>query len=124
VPLSVAATVAPWTPVAGLTPVSVGTAGAFTVKVCAALVPLPVVTVTLRAPDVAVDASVSVAVSDVAVVAVTPLTVTPLPLTATVVVPATKFVPVSVAVMTAPAAPLAGVIKVSVGADEDGEDGV
>ena len=56
---------------------------AVTVKVTAVLVPLGVVTVTLRAPVVAFAAIVNVAVSEVGPVTFTALTVTPAPLTCT-----------------------------------------
>jgi hypothetical protein len=61
VPVRVTGTLAPWTPVAGLTDVNVG-AGGLTVKTTAALVPPLVVTVTLAAPGVALAAMVDVAV--------------------------------------------------------------
>ena len=82
-------------PFAGIVKVDVGACDATTVKTCGALVPLAVVTVTLSAPSVALDAIVNVAVIDVLFTTVTLPTVTPVPLTATVA-PLRKLVPVSV----------------------------
>ncbi len=66
VPVSVTATVLPWVPRFGETPVSVGAAVAgLTVKVCPPLVPPAVVTVTVRAPAVAAGSITKLAVSDV-----------------------------------------------------------
>ena len=68
---------------------------ALTVKTTAAVVPAEVVTVTLRAPVVAVAAIVKVAVIWVALTTMTLLTVTAVEETVTVA-PETKFVPVRV----------------------------
>src|SRR5436305_1885675 len=62
VPVKVTGIVAPCTPLDGAIAVRVGTA-AFTVKAAVPVVPPAVVTVTLRAPKVAVAATVRVAVS-------------------------------------------------------------
>jgi hypothetical protein len=61
VPVSVAGTLVPWTPLAGPTEVSVGADG-FTVNAAALLVPPLVVTVTFAAPVAALAAFVNVAV--------------------------------------------------------------
>ena len=74
VPVRVTGTLAPWTPLAGAIAVRVG-AAALTVKTTGAVVPPVVVTVTLRAPVVAVAAMVNVAVIWVALTTVTLLTV-------------------------------------------------
>ena len=60
-PARVTATLVPWTPLAGLTEVSVG-AGGFTVNTAGPLVPPLVVTVTFAAPVAAVAPIVNVAV--------------------------------------------------------------
>ena len=86
-----------------------------TVKTTAAVVPAEVVTVTLRAPVVAVAEIVSVAVIWVALTTVTLLTVMPVEETATVA-PARKFVPVRVTGTEAPWMPLEGAMEVRVGA--------
>jgi len=62
VPAKVTATLAPCAPDVGVMPVSVGAAGALTVKVMALLVPPDVVAVMLWAPVAAVDAITNVAV--------------------------------------------------------------
>jgi hypothetical protein len=112
-PVKVTGTLAPGTPLAGLTDVSTG-AGGFTVNTAALLVPPLVVTVRFAAPVAAVAATVSVAVIFVALTTVTLPAVTPGLLTATVA-PATKLVPVRVTGTLAPSAPLAGLTEVSVG---------
>jgi hypothetical protein len=101
VPVSVTSTELPWPPEFGLTLVNAGAGGADTVNVFALLVPLAVVTVTLRAPSVAFRAIVNVAVIDVLLPTFKSLTVTPVPLTAIPVTP-TKFVPISVTGTTVP----------------------
>jgi hypothetical protein len=72
-----------------------GAAEAFTVNVCAPLVPAGVITVTLPAPGVAFAAIVKVAVIVVLFTTAKLLPDSPVPLYATAA-PATKFVPVSV----------------------------
>jgi hypothetical protein len=99
------------------------TGAAFTVNVCAPVVPAVVVTVTLRPPVAAPAATANVAVIDVALATVTLLAVTPLPLTA-IVAPATKFVPVNVTAPLVPAVIAAGPTLVSVGAATADGDGV
>ena len=74
-------------------------------KVCGALVPAAVVTVTVWAPVVARAAIAMSTVSDVALLTITLLAVTPPLLTVTVVAPITKLVPVSVAVTVVPRLP-------------------
>ena len=72
-------------------------------------------TVTPTAPSGALGAITKFAVSEESFVTTTLFTVTPLPTTATVVAPATKFVPASVTATVAPTAPLVGVTAVAVG---------
>jgi hypothetical protein len=98
------------------------TGAAFTVNVCALVVPPVVVTVTLCAPVVAFAATAKVAVIDVALATVTLLAVMPLPLTARVA-PVAKFVPVNVTAMLVPAVADAGLTLVSVGDATDGVEG-
>ena len=106
VPVSVTATVAPWVPCAGAMAVRVGAAGGRPiVKVCPPLVPVTVVTVTVRGPSVAVGSSTKLAVSDVALPTTTLAIVTPPPATVTVVAPPTKLVPVSVTATVVPRMP-------------------
>lgn len=62
VPVSVTATVFPCTPEAGLSAVSVGVCG-LTVNVCVPLVPLAVVTLTVRSPMAASTATTKFAVN-------------------------------------------------------------
>ena len=90
-----------------MTLVSVGAPGAgrLIVKIRAPLVPMAVVTVTVRAPLAAVGSSTKLAVSDVLLPTTTLLTVTPLPPTVTVVAPTTKLVPVSVTATVVPRMP-------------------
>ena len=59
--MRITGTLVPWTPLAGLTEVSVG-AGGFTVNAAGPLVPPLVVTVTFAAPIAALASIVSVAV--------------------------------------------------------------
>jgi hypothetical protein len=96
---------------------------AFTVKVCAAVVPPVVVTARPRAPVAAAASIATVAVINVALTTLTLLTVTPLPVTA-IVAPATKFVPVTATVSDVPAVPLVGAMLLSVGVATDGDVGV
>ena len=85
----------PCAPVFGAIDVSVGTAGAVTVRVRpVAAEPPGAVTFTVCAPSVAVGEIAQLAVTDVAVDAVG-VHATPLAVTVTAVVPA-RFVPVSV----------------------------
>ncbi len=117
VPFSVTVILAPRDAAPGASDVRVGFtgAGAFTVKVWAALLPAVVATVTLRAPTAAVAAITNVAVSLVELATVTPVTETPVPLTATVV-PGRKLDPASVTATLVPCVPPFGVIEVSTGA--------
>ena len=107
VPISVIATVAPWMPSFGVTLVSVGAPGGGRpiVKIRGPLVPMAVVTVTVREPSAAAGSITKLAVSDVLLLTVTLVTVAPLPPTATVVAPATKLVPVSVTATVVPRMP-------------------
>ena len=86
-------------------------AAALTVKGTAEVVPPAVVTVTLRAPEVAAAAMVNVAVIWVALTTATLLTVTPVEETVTVA-PAMKFAPVRVTGTLAPWAPFTGAMEV------------
>jgi hypothetical protein len=117
VPVKVTATVDPVSPMAGLIDVSVGGGGVM-LKVTGGLVPYKVVSVTVAAPKAALAAMVKVAVSSLELITPTLETDTPGLLTATVPV-AKKFVPVNVTGTLAPASPLAGVIDVMVGAQEE-----
>ena len=90
-------------------------AGGTTLKGTAALVPPAVVTVTLRAPNVAATSTVNLAVMLVELETAKLLGVTPLPSTFTVVAPATKLVPVRVTVGAVPVMPVVGDIDASVG---------
>ena len=112
-PVRVTGTLEPCTALAGVMEVRLG-AAALTVKTAAAVVPPVVVTVTLRAPNVAVAAIDSVAVICVALTTATSLTVTPVEETATVA-PETKFVPVRVTGTLTPCGPLVGAMEVRVG---------
>jgi hypothetical protein len=114
VPVSVTVCDPPCAPVVGLSDVSVGVGG-LTVKVWVPLVPPAVVTVTVRALSVALDAMVKSAVMDVPLTTDTFATVTPLPLTATLA-PVTKFVPVSVSLTVVPVTPVVALRLVRVGA--------
>ena len=107
VPVSVTATVVPRMPSFGVTLVSVGapSAGGVIVKIRGPLVPVAVVTVTVRSPSAAAASSTTVAVSDVVLLTTTLVTVAPLPPTATVVAPTTKLVPVSVTATVLPRTP-------------------
>jgi hypothetical protein len=95
VPVNVTDRVAPCSPDDGSIAANVGD-DELTVKVTAPLVPLGVLTVTLRAPLGAAGIITRVAVSDVPLTTVTEVPVTPVPLIARVVAPKTKFVPVNV----------------------------
>jgi hypothetical protein len=116
VPVRVTGTAVPCSPLFGLTDVSVGAGGRFTVNGTPLLVPPAVVTVTLLAPVAAVPEIVNVAVICVPLTTVTLLTVIPLLPGLTVVAPVTKFVPVSVTDTAVPCAPLFGLTVVRVGA--------
>jgi hypothetical protein len=105
-------TALPTLPEFGCTCVIVG--AAVTVNVTALLVPLGVVTVTLRAPVAAFAAIVNVVVIVVPVTLVAP-TVTPAPLTWTTVWPGTKSVPVIVTFTAVPTFPEVGWICVIAG---------
>lgn len=111
VPVIVIGTLVPRTPEAGLMEVMVGPR---TVKVSALLVRPLDVTVTLRAPVVAVEDMVNTAVTVVGLVTVTPLTVMPAPDTLTAVVPDSP-VPVRVTFTVVPRRPEFGEIEVSTG---------
>jgi hypothetical protein len=113
-PARVTATLVPWTPLAGLTEVSVG-AGGFTVNTAGPLVPPLVVTVTFAAPVAAVAPIVNVAVILVELTTVTPPTAIPGLLTATVA-PATKTPPIRVTGTLVPWSPLAGLTDTRTGA--------
>src|SRR5439155_23765371 len=76
-------------------------------------VPNVVVAVTLRSPNVALDAMVNTAVAEVELIKLTALTAMPTP--ASTVIGATKSCPVSVTLTVRPGAPLAGVIEVIMG---------
>jgi len=82
---------------------------------CALVVPIAVLTVTLRGPNAEPAASTNFAVIVVALVTATLLAVTPDPLTFTLVAPAMKFVPVSVSVTVFPVTPVVALNDVSVG---------
>ncbi len=113
-PIAICWLVAPSGTVFGETPVTTG--GPFTVKPLAnvALAPDGSVTVTSRAPGVAVAATVTGTVSCVALVTVTGPVVTPLPEKATVE-PATKPLPVTVTTrLLTPRFKLAGLSDVTV----------
>jgi hypothetical protein len=106
--------VAGWVAEFGLIEVSVAPC---TVNGTVLLVPLPgVVTLTVRAPSVAVLEMVKVAVIVCGSPTLTPLTVIPVPETLTVLDPWTKFVPVKSTVMVVPRTPVGGAIEVNVGA--------
>jgi hypothetical protein len=79
--------------------------GDVTVNVMGALVPAGVVTVTFRAPSAAFPSTTKLALRDVPLVTTTPVTVMPEPLTATVVLSATKLVPVRISATLVPVAP-------------------
>jgi hypothetical protein len=79
-------------------------------------VPPAVVTLTFCAPRVALAAIVNVAVMLVALATAVPETVIPPPAGTLMVLPAAKFVPVSVTLTVAVCAPIAGLTAVSVGA--------
>ena len=77
--------------------------GRVIVKLCGALVPPAVATVTVRAPPVELSASTKFAVSDVVLVTLTVLTARSVPPTiVTVVAPTMKLVPVSVTATVVP----------------------
>jgi hypothetical protein len=114
VPVKVTSTAFPATPKFGCTFVNVG-CGAWTVNVCALLVPPTVVTVTLRAVAAAFAAIVNVTVKLVVLVTFGVPTVMPVPLTITVVAPAMKLVPVNVTPTAFPATPEFGCTFVNVG---------
>jgi hypothetical protein len=115
VPVRVTAGAVPCVPELGAIEVSVG-AGAdeFTVNVLVLLVPLGVVTLTVWAPVVALDAIVQVAWTVVAVGVPVITQVTPVPLTFTAVAPV-RLVPVRVTAGAVPCVPDVGAIEVSVG---------
>src|SRR3954453_14330130 len=94
VPVSVTPAAVPCAPLLGLIEVSVG-GEAMTPNGIALLVPPLLVTETLYAPAVALDAMAKVAVICVALTTFTLLTVIPAPVTPTVA-PETKFEPVNV----------------------------
>jgi hypothetical protein len=100
----------PRRPTLGLTDVS---AGAFTVKVTALVVPMGVVTVTFRAVVPAPDEMTKFAVTVVALVLVM-VAVTPVPDTVTAVAPV-KLLPVRVTATVLPRYPEVGLMEVSVG---------
>lgn len=74
----------------------VGPIGGSIEKLKALLIPLAVLTVTLRPPTAAVESTVNATLRLFALMALIDPTVTPVPLTATTVAPGTKFVPVIV----------------------------
>src|SRR5262245_52544973 len=117
VPTTVTGTVVPCAPRFGVIDVMVGRPGPGTliVKVCPPEVPPEVVTVTSRAPGVAVEARTKVAVIVVALTTSRLVTVMSMP-TLRVVSPTMKPVPVRVTGTEVPRMPLAGLIAVSVGA--------
>ena len=98
-----------------LASVGAPSAGGLIVKILGPLVPIEVVTVTVRSPSVAVGSITTLAVSAVPLLTATPVTVTPLPPTVTVVAPTTKLVPVNVTATVVPRAPLFGETLASVG---------
>jgi hypothetical protein len=116
---------APFPITVGLIPVNVAAGGASTLKVTGALLPPPVVTVTLRATPAA-EAVAPEAIWKVAVICVAETTVTLvtwIPSThgetahvTCTVAPARKLVPVRVTGTLAPTVPLVGVMVVNVGA--------
>jgi hypothetical protein len=114
VPVRVTGTVAPCAPLGGARAVRVGVLPPETVKVAAPLVPYGVVTLMLRAPTVALEAMVRVAVICEKLTTVTLLTVTPVEEMLTVA-PGTKLVPVRVTGTVAPCVPLDGAIVVRAG---------
>jgi hypothetical protein len=85
------------------------------VNCCVLLVPTVVVTLTSRTVAAAFAAIVNDTVRLFALVTFGVPTVTPVPLTATVVPPATKFVPVKATLTVFPATPALGTTAVSVG---------
>jgi hypothetical protein len=90
---------APWPRELGLVEETVGAALTVNTLVPVAALPSPLVTVTLRAPVVAFDAIVMLALSEVALTNVVELTVIPVPENATASdAPLSKFVPVIVIV--------------------------
>src|SRR5204863_52396 len=89
--------------------------GSVILKPTPVLLPLDVVTVTLKPPNVAFPATVNVAVIWVELTTLTLLTEISGLVVATVA-PAMKFVPVSVTGTAAPATALLGLIEASVGA--------
>jgi hypothetical protein len=107
VPVSVSLIVLPAIAVAGLRLASVG-AAAVTVNVPPLVVPPAVVTVTVRAPSVALPLTDSCAVAVVGLCTVTLTTTTPSPLTVTFVPPAMKLDPVTVTARLVPCVALAG----------------
>jgi hypothetical protein len=118
VPVSETTSVCPLAPITGLIPVSVG-AGFSTLKILVRVaLPPPggaTVTVTLRAAARASSAIVRFAVALVDELTVNELTVTPAP-KLTLVIPATKFVPVNVTSSVWPLIPLKRLRVVRVGA--------
>lgn len=112
-PVNVTGTLVPRAPVFGVIAESTGPS---TLNGCELLVPLDVVTVTVRVLIAALAEIVNVAVMVVEFRAATLLTVTPVPDTATVFPVAAKFVPVRVIPTAAPRKPLPGVTDANVGA--------
>jgi hypothetical protein len=94
--------------------VGVGVAAGFTVNVLVSLIPLGVVTLTVRAPVAAPAVIVQVAWTVVAVGVPVITQVTPVPLTVTAVAPV-RLVPVRVTAGAVPCVPDVGAIEVSVG---------
>ena len=113
-PVSVTATVVPRFPLEGEMPLKTG-AGGMTVKVTAPLVPPEVVTDTVCAPVVALEAITRVAVIVEALTTFTPETVMPEALAVTVA-PAMKLLPVKVTGTLVPCRPLVTEIEFSTGA--------
>lgn len=117
VPVSVTPTFVPTTPFVGLMELSVGEAGASTVKVRFPVVPPGVVTETFCAPSVAVAAMLNVAVMLVLLATTMPWTVMPPVAGTLMVLPAMKFVPVSATFTLVPCTPVVELIAVSVGTE-------
>src|SRR5262245_57204119 len=113
VPVSVTLTFNPALPPVGLIEVNVG-APTVTVNLRSLVRRLDIVTVTICARTAAAAPIVIVAVAVVELDTATLVTVIPLP--ADTVIPAAKFVPVSVTLTFNPTLPLVGLIEVNVGA--------